>query len=40
MTASVQVSEALKVMLGMDALLMRKLLFIDLLTNDFQIVEV
>ena len=40
MVASVQVSEAIKVMLGMDELLMRKMLFIDLMTNDFQIVEV
>ena len=38
--ASIQVSEAIKVMLGMDDLLMRKMLFIDLLSNDFQIVEV
>lgn len=40
MVASVQVSEALKVMLGMEDTLMRKMLFVDLLTNDFQIVEV
>lgn len=40
MIAAVQVSEAIKVMLGSDDVLMRKLLFIDLMTNDFQIVEV
>ena len=40
MVASVQVSEAIKVMLGMDGLLMRKMLFVDLLSNDFQVVEV
>lgn len=40
MIAAVQVSEAIKVMLGSEDVLMRKLLFIDLMTNDFQIVEV
>ena len=40
MVASVQVSEAIKIMLGMDELLIRKMLFIDLLGNDFQIAEV
>ena len=40
MTAAIQVSEAVKVMLGSEDVLMRKLLFIDLMTNDFQIVEV
>lgn len=40
MVAAVQVSEAIKVMLGSDDMLMRKMLFIDLMTNDFQIVEV
>ena len=40
MIAAIQVSEAIKVMLGSDDVLMRKLLFIDLMTNDFQIVEV
>ncbi len=38
--ASIQVSEAIKVMLGSENVLMRKLLFVDLMTNDFQIVEV
>ena len=38
--ASLQVSEAIKVMLGSENVLMRKLLFVDLMTNDFQIVEV
>ena len=38
--ASIQVSEAIKVMLGIENVLMRKLLFIDLMTDDFQIVEV
>ena len=40
MVSAIQVSEAVKVMLGKDDILMRKLLFIDLMTNDFQIVEV
>ena len=40
MTAAMQVSEAIKVILGSEELLMRKMLFIDLLTNDFQVVEV
>ena len=40
MVAAVQVSEAIKVMLGMDGMLMRKMLFVDLLSNDFQVVEV
>lgn len=40
MIAAVQVSEVIKVMLGSEDVLMRKLLFIDLMTNDFQIVEV
>ena len=40
MTAAIQVSEAVKVMLGRGDVLMRKLLFIDLMNNDFQIVEV
>ena len=40
MIAAVQVSEAIKVILGSEDVLMRKLLFIDLMTNDFQIVEV
>ncbi|MGN0734662.1 MAG: HesA/MoeB/ThiF family protein [Anaerovoracaceae bacterium] len=38
--ASIQVSEAVKVMLGIENVLMRKLLFVDLMTDDFQIVEV
>ena len=40
MTAAMQVSEAIKVVLGNEDVLMRKMLFIDLLTNDFQVVEV
>ena len=40
LVSAIQVSEAVKVMLGKDDILMRKLLFIDLMTNDFQIVEV
>ena len=39
MVAAVQVSEAIKVMLGSDDMLMRKMLFIDLMTNDFIIDE-
>ena len=40
MTAAVQVSETIKVLLGIEDVLVRKMLFIDLLNNDFQIVEV
>ena len=38
--ASIQASEAIKVLLESENVLMRKLLFVDLMTNDFQIVEV